>query len=238
MEAGCFLPNLFLEEGIMKAGNRWIWLVVILFIIGALLSACGGGPPPVEATGEAETGGATGGETGNSSASIPTLAPVGPTGLYTGKILPNRGEAALYIHADNSIEMILVTDDVENSKYLTGTLEGQTIKLESDVGKIRASGRARENVEMTVTLPGVGFLRVPMTLAPEGTAMYTGTLNDLGAGLIAMADGTKIGFAPVKGGDEPEYEKLCVEGGESTPDSLTAQTCDTKEDITLNIVKD
>jgi hypothetical protein len=159
--------------------------------------------------------------------------------LYLGEILPpHSGPAALYIYTDDSIEMVVVTEDVSASMHFNGTLEGQRVNVESEVGNIRATGRVSEGrIDLNITIPGQGFWRALMDEATGG-ALYLGELNDLTAGLIVLPDGTMAGFAPVEGGDEPVYEALCVEGGESLPEEITATTCDSDEEVTLAVVSD
>ncbi|GEM_PF-2283061 len=224
-------------------GIRKGYLVILIGVmVTTVLAACGGGaaPPPAESGGTGGEAGEGGGTT-EEPTPVPTLGAQGAAGkLYLGEILPpHSGPAALYIYQDNSIEMIIATEDVAASMHFNGTLEGQRVNLESEVGAIRATGRVSEGrLDLNITIPGQGFWRAMLNEATEGGALYLGTLNDLTAGLIVLPDGSMAGFAPVEGGDEPVYEALCVEGGESLPPELTATTCDTGEEVSLTIVTD
>jgi hypothetical protein len=224
--------------------TRFIWLTVVVMIISVFLAACGGSPPAEVDTGD--DGGSTGsGETtggGDEPTAVPTLGLSEELGqVYVGEVLaPNAGSAALYVHSDDSLELIVATDELATSMFMTGTLEGQRVNLAAETGNsVRAVGRIeRGKIELNITIPGHGVLRAELEEAETGTKLYTGTLNDLTAGLIALPDGTMVGFAPVEGGDEPVFEALCIEGGETLPDEMTANTCDTDEEVELTVITD
>lgn len=222
----------------------------LVLVIALTLTACGGGLVPEETGGDTggngatggETGGDTGGDTGSqgNETTVPTLGAGDAVGkFYLGRVLPpTAGPAAMFIHSDGAIEMIIAPEAVDLSLHFDGQLEGQRVNLQSEVGEIRATGRVEEDeIGLNITIPGKGSLRVELEESQEG-ALYIGTLNDLTAGLIMLPDGTMSGFAAVEDGDEPVYEALCVEGGESMPPELTATTCDSGDEVTLAIVTD
>jgi hypothetical protein len=226
----------------MKTANKFVWVIMMIAVV--VLTACGGAPPPADtgATDSTDENGTTGGETGGGETqSVPTLSARADVAghLYTGRILaPQSGPAALYVRQDNSVEMIVATDDLERSMHFNGTLEGQRVNLIAEVGTTRASGRVRDDeIELNITIPGSGLLRVELGPAPEGAALYIGELNDLTAGLIVLPDGTMEGFGPAEGGDAPVYEELCVEGGETLPETLVATTCDSSQEVELALIR-
>ncbi len=208
---------------------------VLLALLASMIAACGGGSAaPAGDTGEPAVA-------PEEPTAVPTLSAEGVQGkLYVGEVLPPAsGPVGLYVRTDNSIEMIMATEDVTTSLHMNGQLEGQRVNLQSEVGGIRATGRVeRDGIEINITMPGKGYLRVELKEATEGSGLYQGEFNGLTAGLVVLANGTILGFAPVEDGDEPVYERLCVEGGESLPDTITARTCDTDQEVVLNLVTD
>jgi hypothetical protein len=148
--------------------------------------------------------------------------------------------AALYVTDDNQVELLVVEDDdLDISRYMSGELDGKVIALDAEVGSARGSGRFETGaVELNLTYPGRGFVRVSSDMQ-EGGRLYTGTVEATGltAALFILPDGSSYGIAPVSGsGDDVVFEYLCVEGGESMPDEITASTCDSGEEIALTAV--
>jgi hypothetical protein len=208
--------------------SKLLTFIAIVSILLLVLAGCGGGGGgdiPVDTTG---------------IEAIPQEAATLSAGDVAGKLFvgevdpPQSGVVGLFIRTDNTVEMIIATDDPALSMHMNGTLEGQRVSLTSEVGTVRALGRVENGqMEFSITIPGQGFFRITVTEAPEGAALYQGELNGLTGGLVVLPDGTAQGFAPVQGGDEPVYETLCVDSVEGLPETLTATTCDSGEEIEL-----
>ena len=209
-------------------------LLVIAVVSALLLASCGGG----------EGGGVVPEDNSAAVGTVPEVAATLSAGdvegkLFVGEVLPPQsGSVGLYIRTDSTVEMIIATDDPALSLHMNGILEGQRVTLTSEVGSVRALGRVENGqMEFSITIPGHGFFRTTVTEAPEGTALYQGEMNGLTGGLIVLPDGTAKGFAPVEGGEEPVYESLCVDSLEGLPESLTATTCDSGQEIMLTRVE-
>ncbi len=207
-------------------------LLVVSLATVVLLAGCGGG------------GGVVPEDTSGGVEPAPVEAATLSAGDVAGKLFvgevqpPQSGSVGLYIRADNTAEMIVATDDPALSLHMNGTLEGQRVSLASEVGSVRALGRVENGqMEFSITIPGQGFFRTTVTEASEGSALYQGEMNGLTGGLVVLPDGTFQGFAPVEGGEEPVYESLCVDSVEGLPESLTATTCDSGQEIVLTLVQ-
>jgi hypothetical protein len=159
--------------------------------------------------------------------------------LFVGEVdPPQAGSVGLYIRTDNTVEMIIATDDPALSLHMNGILEGQRVSLTSEVGAVRALGRVENGqIQFSITIPGHGFFRTTVTEAAEGAALYQGEMNDLTGGLVVLPDGSVKGFAPIEEGEEPVYEALCADIVEGLPDTLTAKTCDSGQEIELTRVQ-
>jgi hypothetical protein len=159
--------------------------------------------------------------------------------LFVGEVdPPQAGSVGLYIRTDNTVEMIIATDDPALSLHMNGVLEGQRVSLTSEVGAVRALGRVENGqIQFSITIPGHGFFRTTVTEAAEGAALYQGEMNDLTGGLVVLPDGSVKGFAPIEEGEEPVYEALCADSVEGLPDTLTAKTCDSGQEIELTRVQ-
>jgi hypothetical protein len=206
---------------------------VLLLLMSIILSACSGG--------QAENGG---GELPDTDEGAVTLSAAGVQDkLYFGTLSPpNKGFVALFVHHDNLSEILVVaTNNMTFSAYMTGELKGQTLNATNENETAKALGRpvGTTGFELNLTYPGAGTMRSELKESSEG-ALYTGTSNDLLAGLLVMPDGTVNGIAAVSGGDKPTYEYLCPEDDAlaDLPDQVTVKTCDTEEEIVLDRIKD
>lgn len=228
----------------MFVNRRQLFVFFGLIMAILALTACGGASAqPTSAGSVADTGGA--GEEASSGPEptpVPTLGVEGVEGkFYSGEIVPPQGGfGAMHIYQDGQIEMLLVMEgDPNASLWMTGTLEGQRVNLEAEVGGGRAIGRSvadETGFDLNVTVPGQGFMRI--VVEADGGALYTGELNGLTAALMVLPDGTINGIAAVQGGDEPVFELLCVDGVEGLPKTITATTCDSGEEVTLTQIID
>ena len=210
--------------------SKLLLFVATASILLLLLAGCGGGgggggDVPIDTTG---------------IDAIPQEAATLSAGDVEGKLFvgevdpPQAGSVGLYIRTDNTAEMIIATDDPALSLHMNGILEGQRVSLTSEVGTVRALGRVDNGqIEFSITIPGHGFFRTTVREAAEGAALYQGDMNGLTGGLVVLPDGSVKGFAPIEGGEEPVYEALCVDSVEGLPDTLTAKTCDSGQEIEL-----
>ncbi len=208
-------------------------MILVLLVVGVLLAACG----------SSSAGG--GGSTGPDITEIAVTLSAGGVQdkAYFGTLSPpNKGFTALFIHHDNTAEVLVVaTNDMTFSAYMTGDLKGQTLTVSNVAQTGKGLGRpvGTTGFELNLTYPGAGTLRSEMKESSDG-ALYNGKLNDFPAGLLVMPDGTVNGIAAVSGGDSPTYEYLCAEEGalKDLPDEVIVKTCDSDKEVTLARIKD
>lgn len=220
-------------------------LTCLLLGITILLIACGGG-----AVEEVDTGGPPSGaeeeeeEPAPATTSMPTLA--ADTGirevLFVGEMSsPEEGYTAIYIQEDDALNFVVVSlHTIDLSMWMNGDLQGQRVNATAEVGIGKVTGRFETDtgtIECNITVPGRGFIRTKLAKVEAG-GLYKGELNGITAGLILLADGTVNGFAIVEDGDNPVFEFLCVDGDiEGVPDTITATTCDSGQEVTLTLVQ-